>query len=68
MPSIASIFVAVVQSHVSLVDGDVVSTSMPLLHQHFDTVYSVLLTEIFMYYTIVRKEARHINIQVLSHT
>jgi len=35
---------------------------------YFDTVYSVLVTEIFIYYTNVRKEAQYINIKVLSHT
>ena len=57
-------------THVSFVDGDVVERGFHsdaiITSTYFDTVFFVLLTEIFIHYTIVFKEAQHFNRQVLT--
>jgi len=52
-----------VHSHACFIDGDVVESCFHsdaiTTPTYFDTVYSVLLTEMFIHYTTVYKETMH---------
>ena len=54
----------------TVVDGDVVERGLHsdaiITPSYFDNIYFVLLTEIFIHYTIVCKEAQHFKTQVLN--